>query len=63
MLSIPRGDQNHYETCKYETTAENCSRYVHLTLSQLGYDIDSSLPTILMTAILSFTHENAWEMP
>lgn len=63
MLSMPRGDQNHYETRKHETTAENCSRYVHLTPSHLGYDTDSSLPTILTTAILSFTHENAWKMP
>lgn len=62
MLSI-QGGENHHKTHKHETTAENCSRYVHLTLIQLGYDIDSSSPTILTTAILSFRRENAWKIP
>lgn len=31
-------------------------------LSQMGYDIDSSLPTILTIAISSITHETALKM-
>lgn len=41
------------QTRIHDTTEENCIRYVHLMLSQLGYDIDWSFPSILMTAVLS----------
>ena len=67
MVSLPNGGSdhgNHYSEILAITTQPKkiVSDYVHLMLIQLGYDIDWSFSSILMTAILSFTQQTALEM-